>query len=118
MRSFRKTTNWTWKIHFFSWSYTPSSRICIHVKNKQSKDKNSKSLLKTHKSDNNTYSESETEEETEDYENGNDSNNSSDNSTQTNGIQKSEEESYGIQFEPVGERAYMRKIRGIGDRHR
>ena len=61
---------------------------------------------------------SETEEETEDYKNGNDSNNSSDNSTQTNGIQQSEKESYGIQFEPVGERVYMRKPKGLGGCYR
>ena len=84
----------------------------------RAKIKTQKSLLKTHESDNNTYSESETEEETEDYKNGNDSNNSSDNSTQTNGIQQSKKESYGIQFKPVGERAYMRKLKGIGGRHR
>ena len=84
----------------------------------RAKIKTQKSLLKTHESDNNTYSESETEEETEDYKNGNDSNNSSDNSTQTNGIQQSEKESYGIQFEPVGERVYMRKPKGLGGRYR
>ena len=91
--------------------------ICIHIKYEQSKHKNSKSLLKTHESDIYTYSESETEKETEDYKNGNDSNNSSDNSTQTNGIQQSEKESYGIQFEPVGERLYMRKPKGLGGRY-
>ena len=84
----------------------------------RAKIKTQKSLLKTHGSDNNTYSESETEEETEDYKNGNDSNNSSDNSTQTNGIQQSKKESYGMQFNSVGERAYMRKLKGIGGRHR
>ena len=53
----------------------------------RAKIKTQKSLLKTHGSDNDTYSESETEEEeTEDYKNGDDSNNSSDNNTQTNGI--------------------------------
>ena len=74
--------------------------------------------MKTHESDNNTYSESETEEETEDYKNGNDSNNSSDNSTQTNGIQQSKKESYWIEFKPVSERAYMRKLKEVGGCHR
>ena len=76
--------------------------------------KTQNSLLKTHESDIITYSENQTEEETEDYKNGNNSNNSSDNSTQTNGIQQSEKESYGIHFEPVGERVYMRKPKQLG----